>query len=627
MPPGGVAFMGTWHESTYTFGGPTFNATFQFQGSAIEVYCILAPLDPPVATDTYMTFFIDDESVGNLIISPAQVGQYTQTLVYTNTSLSADIEHTFVLQNGSPEATSNGTLAIFDKLIYWHDDGSSPKKHTHTPIIVGVVIAVVVVLALLIVGIYWWRRRWLSPADSDSVDVAAEPFTASTPSTAVDRWTAMSSKYNFAAASFRRHPVRTMSSGSAGPDQTLATTVPRSLSTPMPSVDVPTEPPDSPPPYRRHASVRKPSDSCFSAVISFKMSKPEEDVNPYELLDVTMASTEQEIKTAYRQRSLKVHPDRNRGNPDAARKFHELNQAYELLLDPLRRIALDAKVRLKEATKARFAKFDNKRKDLINDLDERERAFKKAKLDQEGKQKEVWRENEKIMEEGRLMRERRAQELLAREQEAEKKTEERSELDPPSIGTLDTTVRLKYTLCAYPALTTPESVSALLSSFGAVDTGDILVSLKPAPPKKPKRGIALVPFKQIGDAFAVVCASGREERRLKDIEVSWAEGKEPDLIAWLKKLGKLGSGGQEKNTASAEATSETTPSNTPAESSGTPFSSFPSTFPDISESAFALPNTSVPGLDFETLTLMRMRQAERERIEREIREQEADEGS
>jgi hypothetical protein len=37
------------------------------------------------------------------------------------------------------------------------------------------------------------------------------------------------------------------------------------------------------------------------------------------------------------------------------------------------------------------------------------------------------------------------------------------------------------------------------------------------------------------------------------------------------------------------------------------------------------PQFSAPGLDFESAVLMRMRQAERERLEREIREQEASE--
>ena len=73
------------------------------------------------------------------------------------------------------------------------------------------------------------------------------------------------------------------------------------------------------------------------------MSATEEEVNPYELLGLAIEASEQEIRTAYRQRSLKVHPDRvriylclsfqhvhglntlsnkvlpvkNRGNPDA----------------------------------------------------------------------------------------------------------------------------------------------------------------------------------------------------------------------------------------------------------------------------------------------------------------------
>ena len=38
------------------------------------------------------------------------------------------------------------------------------------------------------------------------------------------------------------------------------------------------------------------------------------------------------------------------------------------------------------------------------------------------------------------------------------------------------------------------------------------------------------------------------------------------------------------------------------------------------------PTSSVAGLDYESLTLMRLRQAERERLEREILEQEAREG-
>lgn len=47
--------------------------------------------------------------------------------------------------------------------------------------------------------------------------------------------------------------------------------------------------------------------------------------------------------------------------------------------------------------------------------------------------------------------------------------------------------------------------------------------------------------------------------------------------------------------------------------------------PDIPDTTAPPASTGVQGLDYETLTLMRLRQAERERLEKEIREQEAEE--
>ena len=67
-----------------------------------------------------------------------------------------------------------------------------------------------------------------------------------------------------------------------------------------------------------------------------------------------------------------------------ARKFHELNQAYELLLDPLRRLAHDTRLRVKQA-RERFKTADAKRKNLLDELEARERAFKTVRID---KQKE-----------------------------------------------------------------------------------------------------------------------------------------------------------------------------------------------------------------------------------------------
>ncbi|KAJ7666017.1 hypothetical protein DFH06DRAFT_1040787 [Mycena polygramma] len=353
------------------------------------------------------------------------------------------------------------------------------------------------------------------------------------------------------------------------------------------------------------------------------MSAPDAEVNPYELLELKLECTEQEIRTAYRQTSRKVHPDRNRNDPDAcmlSRKFHELTQSYELLLDPLRRLALDAKLRVKAARDERFKSYDNKRKNMVNELEERERAFKKAKMEQQRDEATRWQETEKIKDEGRRLREERENELRKREAETRQATED--DMEAPSLDPLDTTIRLKFKLSAHPTLTTPAALAALLAPFGATDADSIVISSKT--PKKsadkpPKHTTALVPFKQIGDAFAAVCASGRADRGLDGIEVGWVGGKEPQILGWLKKMGKLSAQPPPPASTPARTPGPAQLPQTAPSASASPFSSFPTSFPDLPSE----PKAAAPGIDYEALTLMRLRQAERERLEREILEQEA----
>ncbi|KAF8814796.1 DnaJ-domain-containing protein [Phlegmacium glaucopus] len=369
------------------------------------------------------------------------------------------------------------------------------------------------------------------------------------------------------------------------------------------------------------------------------MSTADEEINPYELLDVKLESSEAEIRRAYRQRSLKVHPDRNPNNPNAARKFHELNQAYELLLDPLRRLALDAKMRIKQARAERYKSYDNKRKNLVNELEEREQAFKKARMEKQKQEVETWQQTEKIKDEGRRLREEKEKELRNRmKQEEESMKDSETEEAPPPLDPLDTTVKLKFPLKTHPSLTSAEAIGTLLSRFGSTDIDSIVLSIKPTkkqPDKPPKYGTALVPFKQIGHAFAAVCASGRKELGLDGVEISWVGGKEPAILGWLKKMGKLSTSGTRNQSTTATPTSESssfkgadTKADLPqsqSRSMGSGYSSFPSTFPDTDLPLPAEAAPSVAGIDYESLTLMRMRQAERERLEREILEQEANE--
>lgn len=61
----------------------------------------------------------------------------------------------------------------------------------------------------------------------------------------------------------------------------------------------------------------------------------------YEVLGVSKGASDDEIKKAHRKLAKKYHPDLNRDNPEAAEKFKELNEAYEVLSDKDKRAKYD----------------------------------------------------------------------------------------------------------------------------------------------------------------------------------------------------------------------------------------------------------------------------------------------
>src|SRR2546430_12003511 len=61
----------------------------------------------------------------------------------------------------------------------------------------------------------------------------------------------------------------------------------------------------------------------------------------YELLGVGRAASPDDIKKAYRKLAMQHHPDRNRGDKEAERKFKDLSHAYDILKDPDKRAAYD----------------------------------------------------------------------------------------------------------------------------------------------------------------------------------------------------------------------------------------------------------------------------------------------
>ena len=56
--------------------------------------------------------------------------------------------------------------------------------------------------------------------------------------------------------------------------------------------------------------------------------------DPYKVLGVPQGASQDEIKKAYRKKAKECHPDLHPDDPDARRKMQEVNEAYDMLMNP-----------------------------------------------------------------------------------------------------------------------------------------------------------------------------------------------------------------------------------------------------------------------------------------------------
>ncbi|PSQ55541.1 MAG: molecular chaperone DnaJ [Bacteroidetes bacterium QH_10_64_37] len=61
----------------------------------------------------------------------------------------------------------------------------------------------------------------------------------------------------------------------------------------------------------------------------------------YDILGVDENASDKEIKSAYREKAMEYHPDRNPDDPKAEKKFKRASEAYEVLSDPEKRKRYD----------------------------------------------------------------------------------------------------------------------------------------------------------------------------------------------------------------------------------------------------------------------------------------------
>ncbi|KAK6938083.1 DnaJ domain [Dillenia turbinata] len=81
-------------------------------------------------------------------------------------------------------------------------------------------------------------------------------------------------------------------------------------------------------------------DTTFNFNFLSLLSKPKDY---YKILEVDYDATEEIIRSNYIRLALKWHPDKQKGQDCATSKFQEINEAYQVLGDPVKRREYDKK--------------------------------------------------------------------------------------------------------------------------------------------------------------------------------------------------------------------------------------------------------------------------------------------
>ncbi|OAD70743.1 hypothetical protein PHYBLDRAFT_64177 [Phycomyces blakesleeanus NRRL 1555(-)] len=313
------------------------------------------------------------------------------------------------------------------------------------------------------------------------------------------------------------------------------------------------------------------------------------EVDYYDLLGIQITSTEKEITKAYRVKALAVHPDKN-PSPDAG--MSPYIEAYEVLKDVQAKAAYDKLYRARLDRKKKQMEMDSKRRKAQEELESRENAAKRTKTDLSEAEAQYKKELARLREEG------------AKRRQEDWKTEEVVP-EMPETTELDCALKIKWKRKKHAF--TEESIKELLNTIGKVDT--IAFSEK-------KKGSALVVFKTVVDAHAIMTNKDTNQSLALFESIDWATGKEPAIV------GRLNADYQKQQAARqahyANDTRQTIPTGKPLFSAGSQ-SSF---FRNISASAIKL-SSNGPKLsdkDYETITLMQLRNSEREKTLRKLKE-------
>ena len=342
----------------------------------------------------------------------------------------------------------------------------------------------------------------------------------------------------------------------------------------------------------------------------------------YELLGVAFDVDEATIKKAYRKASIRYHPDKNPDNKDAADRFIYLGWARDILVDAKLKGEYDrARTRRREKI-LQDELLDGRRRKMKDDLERRERegkefaqGLKRKRAEEMSEAEKKAQELQRLAEDGKRRRKEAQERMEKKRKEEEEATVMAAEKSPepqaPKPGDsaeIDRTVKVRFQRDNERMAWDKDTISKLFSKYGKIDS--VLMGkdkkIKPSGEKHRKViAIVFIIYTRLDHAHAAVMDGKADYPSLES--VSWANG-EPEI----------------KSPVNADAPSApSTPVATPNKSFRASFG--PGTGKGMGGTPLGTPKFSfspkTPSL--EEVTMMRLKQAEKKRLEDQIRKQEA----
>nr|POE74313.1 pre-mrna-splicing factor cwf23 [Quercus suber] len=357
----------------------------------------------------------------------------------------------------------------------------------------------------------------------------------------------------------------------------------------------------------------------------------------YELIGVHPGASDSEIRRAYRKTALKYHPDKNAGKPDVIEKFHLLQIAYDVLSDATVKELYDNARRARQEKKDREQAFEGRRKWMKEDLERRESGAVKRKREEADEEETFERELRRLAEDGKRRR-REREEVLRKEVQAEQEMLTRANVpvnangDGGEVPEMDRSITLRFAKNETTKDIDQDTLSSTFSRFGAID--EVVLRDKKIKVEGEKHRVvfstAVLVFKSIVGAHAAVVdvpvlqGQGVEEF-IPFQQVTWAGGKEPDCIPKTPQLPVAVASPQTREISSDMSNVEPTPPSTPICNSSINAPSNLRKVPSFASFKGTPRGPGTPGTpSADDITKIRLKNAERRRLEAKIRKEEED---